>query len=115
MVGDYNSADQCFASGFEIAATEDKRQLEALITAGLAKNLMFRGQYTAAIACFKEALAIFEELAYPFYSAITRSELATNRYLHLDESEKALDLFQKAEQVSSWRKNASAPPRSLHR
>lgn len=98
FVGDHNSADECLRSALEIASSEGNYQLCGLIVAGLAKNLMFRGEYSTAIPQFEETLATFEKLGNPFYLAVVWSELA-NCYLHLDESEKALQFFQKAERV----------------
>lgn len=98
FVGDHNAADQCLTSALEIASTEDNRQLQGLILAGLAKNTMYRGEFSAAIPRFEEALAAFESLKDTFYCAILWCELA-NCYLHTEESEKALEFFRKAERV----------------
>jgi hypothetical protein len=84
FVGDYASAATNLQSAFKIALAEKNRQLDGVATAGLAKNLMYCREYTKAVARFQEALAIFEELDFPFYVAITRGELGTC-YLHLAE------------------------------
>lgn len=98
FVGDHNSADKCLCSALEIASTEDNRQLQGLILAGLAKNMMYRGEFSAAIPRFEEALATFESLKDTFYCAIIWCELA-NCYLHTDEAERALESFHKAEPI----------------
>lgn len=98
FVGDHNAADKCLSSALEIASTENNRQLQGLILAGLAKNTMYRGKFLAAIPRFDEALATFESLKDTFYCAILWCELA-NCYLHTEESEKALEFFHKAERV----------------
>lgn len=98
FVGDHNAADQCLCSALEIASTENNRQLHGLILAGLAKNTMYRGKFLAAIPRFDEALATFESLKDTFYCAILWCEMA-NCFLHIEESEKALEFFHKAERV----------------
>ena len=98
FVGDYDSADECLCSALELASAENNQQLQGLTLAGLAKNLVYRGEYAAAIPRFEEALETFEKLESPFYCAIIWSELA-NCYLNVDEPEKALQFFQKAESV----------------
>jgi len=98
FVGDYDSADECLRSALELASAENNQQLQGLTLAGLAKNLVYRGEYAAAIPRFEEALETFEKLESPFHCAIIWSELA-NCYLNVDEPEKALQFFQKAESV----------------
>lgn len=48
FVGDHDSAEICLRSALEIACVENNQQLQSLIMAGLAKNMMFRGEYAAA-------------------------------------------------------------------
>lgn len=98
FVGDYDSADTCFRSALEVARAENNQLLQSLILAGLAKNIMYRGEYGAAIPRFEEALADFEKLQYPFYCAVIWTELA-NCYSNIGEAEKALEFFHKAELV----------------
>lgn len=98
FVGDHNAADKCLCSALEIASAENNSQLQGLIRAGMAKNTMYRGEFSGAIPRFEEALATFESLKDKFYSAILWCELA-NCYLHTEESEKALEFFHKAERV----------------
>jgi len=98
FMGEHVAAENCLNSALDIAAKASERRLEGLITAGLAKSVMYQGKYAEAIRRFEGALATFEELEDHFYSAIIWCELA-NCYLHLDESEKALEFFQKAESV----------------
>jgi len=98
FMSEHAAAENCLNSALAIATEAQERQLEGLITAGLAKSVMYRGEYVEAVQRFERALAIFGELEDHFYSAILWSELA-NCYLHLDEPEKALEFFQRAEQV----------------
>jgi tetratricopeptide (TPR) repeat protein len=98
FMGEHVSAENCLNSALDIATKAQERRLEGLITAGLAKSVMYRGEYAEAVRSFERALAIFEELEDHFYSAIIWTELA-NCYLHLHEPEKALDFFQRAERV----------------
>jgi tetratricopeptide (TPR) repeat protein len=98
FAGDYASAASHLQSAFEIAVAERNRQLEGVATAGLAKNLMYCREYVKAIARFKEALAIFEELDFPFYVAITQGELGTC-YMNLGETEKALELLESTAEI----------------
>jgi tetratricopeptide (TPR) repeat protein len=98
FAGDYASAATDLQSAFKIALAEKNRQLEGVATAGLAKNLMYCREYTKAVARFQEALAIFEELDFPFYVAITLGELGTC-YLHLGDTEKALKLFESTAEI----------------
>jgi len=81
FAGEYDSAEKKLASALEIAYGENDRQLQALTTAGQAKNLMYQRKDIEAIARFEEALAIFEELEAAFYVATVRGELGTC-YLH---------------------------------
>ena len=98
FVGDHNAADKCLCSALEIASTENNRQLQGLILAGLAKNTMYRGEFSGAIPRFEEALATFESLKDTFYCAILWCELG-NCYLYTEEAKKALEFFHKAEPV----------------
>jgi len=98
FVRDYNSADECFRSALESAPEETNEQLRGLIVSRLAKNIMYRGEFSAAIPRLEEALATFEKLGQPSYCAIERCELA-NCCLNVYEPEKALEFFQKAERV----------------
>ena len=100
FVGSYNSADESLRSALEPASSGSNDLLQGLIVSGLGKNLMFQSEYAAAIPRFEEALAIFEKLEYPLYTAIMWSELA-NCYLHLDDPDKALELLEKSERVFS--------------
>lgn len=98
FVGDHNAADKCLSSALGIAFTENNRQLQGLILAGLAKNTMYRSEFSAAIPRFEEALVAFESLKDTFYCAILWCELG-NCYLYTEEAEKALEFFRKAERV----------------
>ncbi len=98
FAGDYASAATHLQSAFKIALAERNRQLEGVATAGLAKNLMYCREYVKALARFEEALAIFEELDYPFYVAITQGELGTC-YLNLGETKKALQLLESTAEI----------------
>jgi tetratricopeptide (TPR) repeat protein len=95
---EYQSAESNFSCALEIAQSEKDRLLEGLVTAGLAKNLMYQREYVKAIARFEEALAIFEELGAGFYIATVGGELGTC-YLHLHETGRALDLLEESAAV----------------
>ena len=97
FAGEFNGAD-CLCSALEIASAEKNRQLQGLAIAGLAKNLMYRREYSRAVTRFEEALKIFEELGAPFYSAVVQGELGTC-YLHLGETEKALSLLERTAEI----------------
>jgi tetratricopeptide (TPR) repeat protein len=59
FVGEYDSADECLRSALEITSLEEEnRYLQALLTAALAKNRMFRGEYAAAIPRFEECVLL---------------------------------------------------------
>jgi tetratricopeptide (TPR) repeat protein len=104
FVREHESAERNLSCALEIARTEKDRQLEALIKAGLAKNLMYQREDVKAIARFQEAQAIFEELGAGFYVATARGEMGTC-YLHLGETAKALELLE--ESAAAFQANGS--------
>lgn len=89
----HESAESNLTGAMEIARSQKDRHLEALVTAGLAKNLMYQRAYVRAISQFEDALKIFVELGAGFYSATVGGELGTC-YLHLGETAKALELLE---------------------
>jgi len=98
FMSEHAAAENCLNSALAIATEAQERSFEGLITAGLAKSVMYRGEYVEAVQRFERALAIFGEFRRSFLLG-DPVERAGQLLFAFGRAGKSSEFFQRAEQV----------------
>ena len=96
---DYVSSDRMYRAARDLAGQSGDWYLRGTALWGIGKILMIQGHYQEAMPWLEEALGIFDAAESPLDVATVWSELAVC-YLGLEDDDKAMTLFRKAEKVN---------------